>query len=195
MNSLKSTLTPKISTDRIETPRSHKERLVERKETKLKCIECEQEFKVKDNNFKSNNFIKKQLDEHVYLNDAEISLKKQIKDPFEKLFQMYKEFALNKSNRDLDVHEHFQEIRFKLDEHREELKVKIDDFYMEMIDKTKKIEATYLKSFEDQLEASLRSFETKSLEQSLTETEDIFRNPNVLIDSIQNMPQKQEEAI
>ncbi len=61
MNSLKSTLTPKISTDRIETPRSHKERLVERKETKLKCIECEQEFKVKDNNFKSNNFYKETI--------------------------------------------------------------------------------------------------------------------------------------
>jgi hypothetical protein len=76
---------------------------------------------------------------------------------------MYEQFTLNKTTLDLDVHEHFQEIRFKLDEHREALKVKIDDVYMEMIDKTKKFEATYLKSLEDKLNASLKSFETTSL--------------------------------
>jgi hypothetical protein len=35
---------------------------------------------------------------------------------------MYEQFTLNKTTLDLDVHNHFQEIRFKLDEHREELK-------------------------------------------------------------------------
>jgi hypothetical protein len=64
-------------------------------------------------------------------------------------FQMYEQFTLNKTKLDLDVHEHFQEIRFQLDQHREEFKVKIDDIYMEMIEKTKKFEATYLKSLED----------------------------------------------
>jgi hypothetical protein len=113
----------------------------------------------------------------------------------QKLFQMYEQFTLNKIKLDLDVHEHFQEIRFQLDQHREELKEEIDDIYMEMIDKTKQFEATYLKSLADKLEASLKSFKTTSLEQSLKETEDIFRNPNLLIESIRVMQRQQEEAI
>jgi hypothetical protein len=108
---------------------------------------------------------------------------------------MYDEFTLNKTKLDLDVHNYFQEIRFKLDEHREELKQKIDDIYMEMIEKTKKFETTYLKSLEDNLNASLNPFETISLEQSLNETEESFRNPNVLIESIRDMQRQQEEAI
>jgi hypothetical protein len=52
-----------------------------------------------------------------------------------------------------------------------------------------------LKSLEDKLNASLKSFETKSLEQSLKETEETFRNPNLLIESIQEMQRQQEEAI
>ena len=107
---------------------------------------------------------------------------------------MYEQFTLNKTTLDLDVHENFTEIRFKLDEHREELKQKIDDIYMEMIDKTKKFEATYLKSLKDKLNASMKSFETKSLVQSLKETEESFRNPNLLIESIRDMQRQQEKA-
>ncbi len=95
----------------------------------------------------------------------------------------------------MDVHNHFQEIRFKLDEYREEFKVKIDDIYMEMIEKTKKFEAVYLKSLEDKLNACLRSLETKTLEQSLKETEETFLNPNLLIESIRGIQRQQEEAI
>ena len=51
---------------------------------------------------------------------------------------MYEEFCLNKTNCDLDVHDHFQKIRFQLDEHREALKVKIDDIYMEINDRKDK---------------------------------------------------------
>ena len=44
---------------------------------------------------------------------------------------------------------------------------------MKMIEKSKKFKATYLKSLADKLEASLKSLETTSLEQSLKETEEI----------------------
>jgi hypothetical protein len=54
---------------------------------------------------------------------------------------MYEEFTLDKSRIDLDVHIHFQEIRFEIDEHREELKEKIDDIYTLMAERTKKFEA------------------------------------------------------
>jgi hypothetical protein len=102
------------------------------KQNIIKCGECKQDFEVKDNKFKSNKFIKKQLDELLFLSDEEVSLKNKIQDSIRKFFQMYQQFCLNKTTLDLDVHEHFQEIRFKLDEHREELKEKVDDIYMEI---------------------------------------------------------------
>jgi hypothetical protein len=205
MNRLKSTLTcaycSKIFKDPIELPCSHhlcKEHLGEKtvaKQNRIKCGECKKHFVVKDNDFKTINLVKKLLDDHVYLNDEEVSLKKQIEDSIRQFFQMFEKFTLNRTTLDLDVHNHFTEIRFKLDEHREELKQKIDDFYMTMIEKTKKIEASYLKSLEDRLEASLKSFETTSIEQRLKETEESFRNPNLLIESIREMQRKQEESI
>jgi hypothetical protein len=191
----------RIFHDPIELPCSHnlcRQHLTENnviKENKIKCGECKAEFKVKGNDFKTIEMLKKQLDELVYLSGEEMSLKKQIEDSIQTFFQMYEQFTLNKTTLDLDVHEHLQEIRFKLDEHREELKVKIDNIYMEMIEKTKKFETTYLKSLADKLEASLKSFETTSLEQSLKEIEDTFRNPNLLIDSIREMQRQQEVAI
>ena len=102
---------------------------------------------------------------------------------------------MNKTTLELDAHEHFQEIRFQLDEHREELKQKIDDIYMGMIQLTKKFESTYMKSLKDYLDASLKCFETTSLEQSLKETEETFRDPNLLIESIREMQRQLEEAI
>ena len=58
-----------------------------------------------------------------------------------------------------------------------------------------KIETTYLKSLENKLETSLKSFGTKSIEQSLNKTDDSFRDPNLLIESIREMQRQQEEAI
>jgi hypothetical protein len=166
----------------IELPCSHhlcKGHLAEKDVVKLKrikCLECKQDFDVSNNDFKTNSFVKKLLDDHVYLSKEELSSKKQIQDSIRQFFQMYEQFTLNKTTLDMDVHNHFQEIRRNIDLHREKLKEKIDDIYMEMINKTKKFEATYLKSLEDQFYASLKSFETTSIEQSLKETEESFRN-------------------
>jgi hypothetical protein len=157
----------------------------------MKFGDCKQDFVVKGNDFNTIEILKKQLDDHVYLSDEEFALKNQIEDSIRQFFQMYEQFTLNKTNL---VHNHFQEIRFKLDEHRERLKGKINDIYMQMIEKTKTFEAAYLKSLEDNLNASLKSFETKSLEQSLIETEETFRNPNLVIESIRDIQRKQEES-
>jgi hypothetical protein len=205
MNGWKSSLTcsycSKLFQDPIELPCYHnlcKGHLGEKevvKQNRIQCVECKQEFQIKDNGFRSNYFIKKQLEELLFLSDEELALKKQIEESIQTFFQMYELFTLNKSSIGMDVHNHFQEIRFKLDEHREELKVKIDDIYMEMIEKTKKFEATYLKSLKDKLNASLKSIESKSLEQSLKEIEEEFRDPNLSIISIRQMQRKQEESI
>jgi hypothetical protein len=151
MNRLKSSLTcshcSKIFKDPVKLPCKHhlcKEHLTEKdivKQNRIKCGECKQEFQVKNNEFKATEIIlKKQLDELLFLSDDEVSLKNKIEDSIRQFFQMYEQLTLNKTRIDLDVHEHFQEIRFKLDEHREKLKQKIDDIYMDMIDRTKNFE-------------------------------------------------------
>jgi len=134
MNRWKSSLTcsfcSKIFQDPIELPCSHslcKQHLAETnvlKQNKIKCIECKQDFQVKDSELKLNNFLKKLLDDHDYLSDEEFSLKKKIQDSIRQFFQMHEQFTLNRTRIDLDVHNHFQEIRFQLDEHREKLKQK-----------------------------------------------------------------------
>jgi hypothetical protein len=63
---------------------------------------------------------------------------------------------------------------------------------MEMIEETKKFEAAYLKSLADQFEANLKSLETRSLEQSLKETEDAFRDPILFLESIRKMQRQQQ---
>jgi hypothetical protein len=111
------------------------------------------------------------------------------------LFQIYEKFTFNKTTLDLDDHEHYQEIRFKLDEYRERLNLMSigNDIYMDMIDKTKKMESTYLKCLEDKLAAPLKSFETKSLQDSLKETADKFRNPNIMTESVLELQRQQRK--
>jgi hypothetical protein len=145
------------------------------KENRIKCGECKQDFQVKNNEFQSIKILKKQIDDFLFLSDEEFSLKKQIEGSIRKFFQLYEQFTLDKTKLDLDVHNHFQEIRRNIDLHREKLKETIDDIYMETIQQTKKFEVVYLKNLEDQSEASLKSFEMTSLEQSLKETEETFR--------------------
>jgi hypothetical protein len=200
MNKYKSSLTcsycSKIFKNPVELPCKHsicKEHLIEKnvqKQNKIKCVECKQEFQVKDNEFKSVEVFKKLFDDQLYLSDEEISLKQKIEDSIRNYFQLNEEFLLKKTSLDLNCHNHFQELRFQIDEHREELKAKIDEVALEMIDKTKQFEAKYLTSL------NAISVETnKTLEKEIKETEEAFRNPTLLIESIREMQRNQENAV
>ena len=61
-----------------------------------------------------------------------------------------------------------------------------------MIDKTKKCQEKYLRELKENF--SLFD-ETQSLEDQLNELEDAFRNPNILIEAIKEMQEKQEESL
>jgi hypothetical protein len=89
------------------------------KQNKIKCVKCQQEFKVKNSDFKSNKLVKQMLDHRVYLSDTEKSLKQNIEESIQLFYKIYDEYALIKSGLDLDCHNHFQEMRFQIDEHRE----------------------------------------------------------------------------
>jgi hypothetical protein len=61
-----------------------------------------------------------------------------------------------------------------------------------MVDQTKKYEALYLRGLKERFS----SFdESKSLDKELEEIEELFRNPNLLIQSIKEMQQKQEVSL
>ena len=90
MNRWKSSLTcsycSKIFKDPVKLPCKHhlcKEHLAEKnvvKQNRIICGECKQDFEVKDNDFKSTEILKKQLDDFPFLSDEEFALKKQIED-------------------------------------------------------------------------------------------------------------------
>ena len=188
----------KIFRDQIKLPCGDsicREHLSERnvvKQNKIKCKKCNDEFGVKNNQFKSNNELKSLMESHSYSSREEISLKYELEQSIRQFFEFYDEFIQNKNKIESDVFDHFQEMRFKIDEHREELKKRIDDIALGMIDQTKIYEETYLK----ELKEHFSSFDkTQSLANELNEIEETFRNPNLLIETIEDMQQKQEESL
>jgi hypothetical protein len=197
MNRWKSSLTcpfcSKILEDPIELPCGHlicRHHLTEKtllKETKIECAKCKQEFNVKSDEFRANKFMKQLIDDKVYLSDEEISLKKTLDEAIKVFYETYEEFIVNKNKLDLECHNHFQEIRRSLDIHREEVKEKIDEIYLEMIERTKTFESCYLKSLDEKLTSTLKTYETKSVETELNEINEKLRDPNVLIESLIKM--------
>ena len=153
------------------------------KQNKIKCKECKGEFQVKET--ETNTTLKKLIESQSYLSEKEINLKRDLE-------VSVRRFVQNKSKLESDVFDHYQEMRFQIDEHRERLKVRIDDSALAMIDKIKKYEEIYLKN----LNENFPSFDDSvSLEIKLNEIEELFRNPNLLIESIKEMQQRQDESL
>jgi hypothetical protein len=188
----------KILKNPILLPCEHavcREHLAERDvvtENRIKCKEYNGEFGVKDNHFKSIKAFTKLIESQSYLNDEEKSLKHEIEDSFRTFFQFYDEFVQNRSKLESDVFDHFHEMCFQVDEHREKLKERIDEIALAMIEEIKKHEEAYLKN----LKKHFSTFdESKSKEKKLKELDETFRDPNLLIQTIQLMRTKQEESL
>jgi hypothetical protein len=162
------------------------------KANRIKCKKCNEDFAVKNNEFKSNNQLKHSIESHSHLSDQELGLKQELEESIKKFFEFYDEFIQNRTKLASDVFEHFQEMRFQIDEHRERLKVRIDDIALEMIEQIKKYEEIYLKNLNENF-PSLD--DGVSLEKKLNEIEELFRNPNLLIESIKEMHQRQDESL
>ena len=165
------------------------------RENKIKCKKCNDEFQVKGHEFKSNIELMKLLESHSYLSSEELKLKRELEECIQKFFEFYDKFSQKRTKLDLDVFDHYQELRFQIDQHREELKEKsdeIDEIALAMIDQTKKYEALYLENIKEGFSSS---DDCKSLEHVLNQIEETFRNPNLLIQSIKDMQQKQETAL
>ncbi len=121
----------------------------------------------------------------------ELCLKQALEESLRKFFEFDDQFDQNKTQLESDIFDHFQELLFHIDEQREELKKRVDDIALAMIDQTKKSQENYL----NDLKERFSSFDfSKSLEAELNGKEETFRNPNLLIQTIQDMQQKQDES-
>jgi len=171
------------------------EHLVEKdvvKENRIKCNDCNKDFQIKDNDFKSNRPFKKLIEDQSYLNEEEIGLKLELEESIRKIFKFYDDFTQNRAKLQSDVHSHFEEIRSQIDQHRDKLIKRIDAIALSMLDETKNFEDVYLKS----LKESFSSFDHgQSLDAELNQLEDTFRNPNLLIQSIKQVQLKQKESL
>jgi hypothetical protein len=188
----------KIFKDPIDLPCGDsicREHLSERtvvKTNRIKCNKCNEEFGVKNNEFKSNNQLKHSIESHSHLSDQELGLKQELEESIKKFFEFYDKFDQNRTKLESNIFDHFHEMRFKIDEQREELKKRIDDIALAMVDQTKKSENVYLNSLKERFS----SFDDcESLEAELNGIEEKFRNPNLLFETIRAMQQKQDESL
>jgi hypothetical protein len=108
-------------------------------------LACNEEFGVKNNEFKSNEAITQIIESHSYLNETELKLKHELEDSIRTFLESYDEFIQNKSKLESEVFDHFHEMRFQVDEQREELKKRIDEIALAMIDETNKYQEKYLR--------------------------------------------------
>ncbi len=77
------------------------------KQNKIKCKACNAEFEAKNNEFKSNETLKKLIESQSYLSDEETSLKRESEVSLQKFFEFYDVFSQNRTQLDTDVFDHF----------------------------------------------------------------------------------------
>jgi hypothetical protein len=158
---------------------------------KVKCNDCQQEFEVNVNEFRSNKTLRKLIESKSYLSEEEKSLKLKVEESIRLYFNVDDELIQIRNKMVNDVFNHFEEMRFQIDEQREELKKKIDDIALEMIDRIEKHEEIYSNNLKEKFgENSSLYDETRSLENEMNEIDEKFRQPNLLIQTILDMQQK-----
>jgi hypothetical protein len=205
MQKLKKSLTclfcSHILKDPIELPckdsicQEHLKEISVIKQNKIKCLKCLQEFKVNACETRPANIVIQLLSDQVYLSDEEKALKLKIDESIFAFYETHENYISCKNVMELECHNHFQEVRRKIDLHREKLKEKIDDIYMNIIEETKLFEASYLKFLNEKISASFQKLEIRTVEEELQEIEKMFRDPNILIESIREINLKQQDLI
>ena len=86
------------------------------KTNSIKCQTCQKIFEINDNEMiRSNTAVKKLVDYELYLSDDEKSMKKCLEASLRNLFDLNEQLKELKIGFDFSCHNHFQEIRRKID--------------------------------------------------------------------------------
>ena len=138
----------------------------------ITCVNCDEEFVVKDLKYKANRYVKTILDSEDYLSDEEKSIKRNLYTLTYQFEELYFQFKQEHSAFELNSHEHFAEIKRQLDIHREALKEKIDEIYMAMIKQAEENEQIFKRKL------NVNEFDADKERERLDET---FRNVELTI--------------
>jgi DNA repair exonuclease SbcCD ATPase subunit len=160
-----------------------------RKNNSITCKTCQIEFDVKDNQLiRPSKVLQKLIENERYLSDEEKSLKRQLEQALRDFLDLNEQLQDAKNSFDLDCHNHFQEIRRKIDVQREELKDQIDKIALAMIEQTKEMEQKHLTNSN---KFKVDAFDLDKEKKILDET---FRDVNLSIESIKELKSKQDET-
>ena len=154
----------------------------------IKCLTCNEAFP-KSKRFKSNETAQKIIKDNLHLNEKQ----KQAKNSFDNMIlefdTLLEDFQSNKSNFELEVHEHFFAMRNKIDYHREKIKNEIDDIAIKMAELTFKKEKSLIQKFKQDYSKIVEN----EIENEKRFLLDEFRNPNMIIENIK-MSLREHEA-
>ena len=114
------------------------------KHNSFKCQSCGEVFEVKNNQMiRSNKALLMLIQNERFLSDEEKLKKKCLERSIQNFSQLNEQLQTSKNMIDLECHNHFQEMRRKIDVQREELKDQIDKISLAMIDQIILIEMSY----------------------------------------------------
>jgi hypothetical protein len=152
---------------------------------------CHKYFELDNLNqlIKPNAIVQKLIEHERYLSDIEKSIKKSIEESLSHLFELNKKMQQSKDFFLIDLKNHFQKMKRKIEFQREELINQIDNISFSIINELKVIEQSYAKNM-DYFKVNM--FDLDEEKKKLNET---FRNVNLSLESIKGLQSKQHTAI
>ena len=142
----------------------------------ISCETCGEEFVVRNIECKVNKLAKKALDAEDHLSPEEKELKRVINKMLLEFQQLRDQLNQEQNKFELKSHDHFAEIKNKIDIQREQLKDKIEVIYLAMIKQVEQHETFYKQKLEES--RRIKEFDLISEKESL---DDEFRKMNLKI--------------
>ena len=157
----------------------------------IKCVKCNIEYNLNEINFKPNKLVEDLLNQNVYLTEEEKSFKTKLSQSLTDLHNIFDELREKKTMLEVEIYDHFVELRRQIDIRREEAKARIDDISMQMIELSQNVEAQYM----DRLKKTFIRSEEESFERRKNDFEEKFRDPKLLIQSLHAIRANQDKEI
>lgn len=169
--------------------KEHVEEIVNKKEEMCKCPVCKEECKFVPEQLKENSRIKAIIEKDGHLSEEEKALKKVIEEIPVEYERIVEEIKTKESEFELIRFEHFADLRRSIDLRRENLKFAIDKIAEEMIEEAKLLEESYKRKIAENNKIKYEKEDIENENKNLTK---LFRNPTVLLSSIEKGKAKLE---
>ena len=156
----------------------------------ISCETCGDEFAVNNIECKVNKLAKKVLDAEDHLSSEEKELKKEIHELMLSFQRLRHQLGQEQNKFELKSHDHFAEIKRKIDIQREQLKEKIEAIYLAMIRQVEQDEAFYKRKLEES--RNIKEFDLSRVKESL---DDEFRKIDLKIELVHQLKRENEANV